>query len=110
MMLKLTSEVHFAIILFEEDDLGSRHLEDLEISCKLSLRLDCYKCNLHKSKVYKKFAACRDPPNDIVFFNGGWGIPSLKEKSFTIKKPTLSSSEMKSSISGSETPFLEAVT
>jgi hypothetical protein len=59
----LLYKVHFASILLEEDGFG-RHLEDTEISCKLSLRLDCYKCNLHKSTLYKKnllhFIQCRD--------------------------------------------------
>jgi hypothetical protein len=73
MMPKSTYEVHFAFILLEDDGFG-RHIEDLEISSELSLKLHCYKCSLHKSTLYKimlHLMQCRDPPNGISFFNGG---------------------------------------
>jgi hypothetical protein len=56
-MLNSTYEVHFASILLEDDDFG-RHIEDLEISIKLYLKLHCYKCSLHKSTLYIKKICC----------------------------------------------------
>jgi hypothetical protein len=77
MMLKLTSEDNCAIILFEEDGFG-RHLEDLGINrtgiyflqSRTVINVDSTNPNCMKK--------CRDPPNDIAFFNSGWGIPALK--------------------------------